>query len=98
MKRGEILDAAKAAVTGKRVTDYGKPENNFGLISLYWTTYLGILVTAEDVALMMALFKIGRIQTGTATEDSFADACGYLACAGEICTEEEEDHENETGT
>ena len=55
-------------------------------------------MTAEDVALMMALFKIGRIQTGTATEDSFADACGYLACAGEICTEEEEDHENETGT
>lgn len=41
-------------------------------------------LSPEDVGLMMALFKIARIQTGSFKEDSFVDACGYLACAGEI--------------
>lgn len=40
--------------------------------------------SAFDVAMLMSLLKIGRIATGTATEDSFVDACGYLACGGEI--------------
>ena len=42
--------------------------------------------SAFDVAMLMALLKVGRIATGTATEDSFVDACGYLACGGEIAT------------
>lgn len=91
MKRAEILDTAKSMVTGKREQDYGKPENNFGLIGQLWTVYLGTLVTAEDVGLMMAMFKIARIKTGTGTEDSYVDAAGYLACAGEIATEREAD-------
>ena len=35
---------------------------------------------------MMALLKIARISSGTDKEDSFIDACGYMACAGE-CAE-----------
>ena len=41
-------------------------------------------LSAFDVAMLMALLKVGRIATGTATDDSFVDACGYLACGGEI--------------
>jgi hypothetical protein len=40
-----------------------------------------------DVAMMMALLKIARIQSGTATEDSFVDLAGYAACGGEIATD-----------
>lgn len=32
MTRAEILDKAKAVVTGQREQDYGSPESNFGLI------------------------------------------------------------------
>ena len=89
MTRPEILDKAKACVCGQREQDYGSPENNFGLIGMLWTTYLGTMVTANDVAMMMALLKIARIKSGTATADSFIDLAGYAACGGEIATQRE---------
>lgn len=33
---------------------------------------------------MMALLKIARIRTGTATDDSYVDLAGYAACGAEI--------------
>jgi len=36
--------------------------------------------------MMMALLKIARIRTGTATEDSFVDLAGYAACGAEIAS------------
>lgn len=88
MKRSETLRTAEAAVCGQREQDYGTPEDNFALIGLLWTAYLGTVVTAEDVALLMALFKIARIKTGRGgTEDSFVDLAGYAACGCEIATE-----------
>lgn len=41
-------------------------------------------ITPFDVAIMMSLFKHGRIISGSATDDSLVDACGYLACGAEI--------------
>lgn len=86
MTRSEILDGAKKIVNGKREEDYGSPEDNFKTIADFWSTYLGYPVTAVDVAVMMALLKIARIGTGTATDDSFIDLAGYAACGGEIAT------------
>ena len=86
MTRSEILHEAEKCVCGQREQDYGSPENNFGVIASFWTTYLCHEVTAKDVAMMMALLKIARIKTGTATEDSFVDLAGYAACGGEIDT------------
>jgi hypothetical protein len=37
---------------------------------------------------MMTLLKIARIMGGRFKADSFVDACGYLACAGEIALKE----------
>ena len=84
MKRAEILEAARVCVCGEREHEYGNPEDNFGLIGMLWTTYTGTMITAQDVAMMMALLKIARIKTGTGTADSFIDLAGYAACAGEI--------------
>jgi hypothetical protein len=84
MTRKDILTTAVSMVCGQREQDYGNPENNFQAIADLWSAYLEEEVTALDVAMMMALLKIARIKTGTATEDSFVDLAGYAACGGEI--------------
>ena len=86
--RKTVLEAAAAAVCGHRATDYGTPEDNFGVIAHLWSVYKGTQFTATDVAMMMALLKIARIKSGTATADSFVDLAGYAACAAE-CAEKE---------
>ena len=90
MTRQEILDLAKKCVCGEREADYGKPEDNFRTIAGLWSVYLDSahpkikhVVSAKDVAVMMALLKIARIATGK-SPDSFVDLAGYAACAGEI--------------
>ena len=84
MKRAEILDKAKECVCGQREQDYGSPEDNFKQIAKLWTAYKNAHFTPGDVAMMMALLKIARIQSGTGTDDSFVDLAGYAACGGEI--------------
>lgn len=98
MTRAEILDTAKKIVTTDRNARYGEPEDNFSVIAEYWSTYLSqhnggrtMLITPMDVAIMMALFKIGRISTARdMNEDSYIDAAGYIACAAECAAIEEE--------
>jgi len=87
--REKVLTAAVQAVCGHRATDYGPPEDNFGAIAMLWGIYKGTHFTATDVAMMMALLKIARIKSGTATTDSFVDLAGYAACAAE-CAEREQ--------
>lgn len=86
--RESVLDAAKRCVCGDRDKQYGPPENSFRSIARLWNAYLEDRVTiyldAKDVAIMMCLFKIARMMTGTKKEDSWVDACGYLACGAEI--------------
>lgn len=100
MTRKEILEAAEKCVCGDREQDYGSPERSFRVIGQFWETYLQekclvrksgpieAQVLPEDVAAMMCLFKIARIATGRFKEDSYIDAVGYMACAGEVASEE----------
>ena len=87
MNRANCLKRADECVNGKREQDYGSPESNFLKIADLWSAYYGAPFSANDVAMMMALLKIARISTGTATEDSFVDLAGYAACGCEIATE-----------
>ena len=97
--RKSILAEAERCVCTDREQQYGTPENNFALIARLWREYLDTdnAITAHDVAIMMALLKIARIATGRFKADSYVDACGYLACAGEIAHKglvpQEESHE-----
>ena len=94
MLRAEILDTAKSMVTGQREQDYGSVENNFAQIARYWTDYLyaheRTRLDGRDVAIMMCLFKIARLNTGRGSPDTWVDLAGYAACGGEISTGEEE--------
>ena len=92
MTRDEILTAAQKCVSGDREQNYGSPENIFLTIANLWSVYLaatrklGDLITAKDVAAMLALLKIARIASGHAKEDNWIDLAGYAACGGEIET------------
>lgn len=84
MTRAETLDAAKACVCQNREMEHGSPERNFNLIADMWSVYVGVEISPVDVACMMTQLKMARIKTGMFKEDSFVDACGYMACAAEL--------------
>lgn len=86
MTRSETLQTAERMCCGHREQDYGTPEDNFSTIARLWSAYLDFELTADDVAMLMCLFKISRIKTGTGTADSFVDLAGYAACGCEIVT------------
>ena len=84
--RGQVLDTAKEYVTKDRASDHGDMEDNFQRIALYWNAHLGLIdfIKTKDVAAMMALLKIARIHSNPTHMDNWVDACGYMACGGEI--------------
>jgi hypothetical protein len=86
MTRSDILSAASACVTQDRNNTYGPPEDSFGVIAAYWSTYLGVPLEAAQVGTLLALMKIARLQHNPSHADSYVDGAGYLACAGEIAT------------
>jgi hypothetical protein len=87
MNRTEILTTANEYITKDRAATHGNAENNFQNIADLWSAYMKTDVTAHDVAMLMTLFKVGRIKTNPTHKDSTIDACGYLALAGEIAGE-----------
>ena len=90
MNRDEILNTAVDIVCGQREQEYGPPDDNFTTIAALWSDYLGYsALNAKDVAIMMILFKVGRLSTGAGSADTWVDIAGYAACGGEIATKED---------
>ena len=90
MKKAELLEAAMAAVADRGL-NYGSPEDNFRRIADLWDTHLrnrvgGYMatVTPADVAAMMVLMKVARLQNTPDHLDSWADTAGYAACGAEL--------------
>ena len=92
--RETILSEIKKIICNDRNEQYGEPEDSFEKIADYWTTYIkhnciapdvDCDLDARDVAIMMVLFKLGRMETSYfASYDSFIDAIGYMTCATDI--------------
>lgn len=83
MTRKEVLDAATAAVCGDRDEVHGRPEDTFPRIANLWSAYLAEPITPKDVAMMMVLLKVARVQNGVQHDDNYVDIAGYAACAAE---------------
>lgn len=89
MHKKECLDAAIEA-TKDRGLNYGAPEDNFLRIANLWNVYLTgrrvphECIGAADVANMMVLMKVARLQNHAAHLDSWVDIAGYAACGAEI--------------
>lgn len=82
-QRGSILDEAKAIINGERNDMYGNPEDSFMLIAELWTAFLGVTISAKDVALMMCLLKIAR-ETKQGSRDNWRDLAGYAALGADM--------------
>lgn len=84
INREEILSMAEAAINGERDEQYGKPEENFGLIAKLWSYYLNEPITPADVANMMIMLKVARLRRSPGNLDSWVDIAGYAACGAEV--------------
>ena len=84
--RSSVLDTAKQYVTKDREATHGDMEDNFESIGMLWEQYFdyGWSFSPADVAVMMALLKIARLKSSKDNPDNYIDACGYMACAGEL--------------
>lgn len=103
MTRAELLNAALDAVN-RRPKAYGPPERNFDRIASLWQAYFdgkhepGSFVsetcfTAVDVACMMVLMKVARIEETPDHDDSWIDIAGYAACGSECAAGPVIEHE-----
>lgn len=63
----------------ERMKQYGHPKENFALIGKLWGAYLGIDISADDVASLMVLFKTARLKKGYKA-DTVKDIIGYAEC------------------
>lgn len=81
-KRGRVLLKAVEIINGERQDSYGNPEDTFECIAALWGWWLCDKmreeITAQDVAMMMALLKFAREKNGAGKTDNIVDACGYL--------------------
>lgn len=84
------LARAEETICRDRQDIHGNPEDTHALIAEYWSIYLSqetgkiLQIDGADVAVMMTLFKIARLQVNPAHSDNIVDGLGYLAIAGEI--------------
>lgn len=81
--RSEIIMKAEDLINGDRHSTYGDARESFVSIAKLWSVYLGVDVTAEQVAAMMVLMKVSR-QRKSKHVDNWVDIIGYAALGGEI--------------
>tara|TARA_R110001606_G_scaffold336026_1_gene483989 strand:+ start:2996 stop:3319 length:324 start_codon:yes stop_codon:yes gene_type:complete len=88
--RDDILLEAMQCITVDRAATHGDAEDSFQTIADVWSWWLcnrplpDDPLTPADVAMMMVLFKVGRISGNSTHEDNYVDLAGYAALAGEI--------------
>lgn len=87
MNREQTLQEALKIVTKDRQNAYGTPEDNFSCIAGLWSSYLGVPISSQQVAVLMILLKVARSKSSPAYSDNYVDICGYAACAAEVAHE-----------
>jgi hypothetical protein len=75
------FDKAIETITHEREKDYGPPLPSFTRIAALWSALLGTKITPQQVAHMMILLKVSRLQTSPHDLNSLIDVVGYTRCA-----------------
>ena len=83
VNREDILRVAGELISGDRHDTYGDAKASHKRIADMWSAYLGIELSASDVAALMVLMTVGRA-TGSKHSDNWVDMCGYAALGGEM--------------
>lgn len=73
-----ILEEAQRIVHGPRRETYGHPFLNHSRTAAFWSAYLGIPITPEQVCMLNILQKVARSMTQT-TRDTLVDIAGFAA-------------------
>lgn len=68
----------------ERGESYGSPIENHDRIAKMWSGYLGVKVTAHDVALMCVMIKISRSKADPSKDDNYDDGMAYWEIAKEV--------------
>lgn len=81
MAEESILEEAQRIIHGQRNKDYGHPRENFAAIAALWNAYImhkdEPVLLLQDVANMMILLKVARLNNGVYHRDSVTDIAGY---------------------
>ncbi|AKY02767.1 hypothetical protein SEA_WALELIANO_52 [Mycobacterium phage Waleliano] len=85
-RAGAICATAADLVNNDRNAIYGDAEQNFTETGALWAVVFGHEVTAEQVAICMALVKVARLIKTPNHADSWTDGVGYLALGGGIAS------------
>ena len=85
--RAAVLREAERLICGDRQDAYGPPAESFARVAALWSAYLGHPVAPHQVAVCMALLKVGRMAYAPGAPDNPTDGCGYLALAAELAAE-----------
>lgn len=82
MSDGELLREALSITTGARAEKYGHPSINLARTARLLDAYLLGLdreITVADVAAIMTLVKLARLQQSPEHYDSLLDIAGYMS-------------------
>ena len=74
--RIEVLEEAQHLITNDRNEDYGDPGSNFQCIADMWTAYLDHKIEPHDVAALMILVKLSRVQSSPGKRNNTLFAIG----------------------
>lgn len=81
-----MLHKAEELITGQRQEDYGDKLQNFSQIAMLFQGILAtkiqadVLISPEDVALLMICVKMARLVKSPDHSDSILDIAGYAGC------------------
>ena len=93
MKAEEILRTAADLVSGPRAEQHGDVDFTFGTASTLFEGIVGQEISPTDGIMFMVCLKIARMvskrNSGIPINiDDYIDACGYLALAGQLESED----------
>jgi Domain of unknown function (DUF6378) len=91
--RASALEEAVRLITGDRNNSYGPPTQDFQRAADAATAYGyralgGRPIQPHDIALLVMLVKISRLQWTPGRRDSWVDIAGYAGCGYECAMEE----------
>ena len=92
MTKTEKLFDDAISLIHQRGSQYGHPMPQHSRIAQLWSAYLGYPITANQVAVAMALVKISRSVESPEIDDHYKDALAYLAIA-KTCHEAMQDND-----
>ncbi len=84
MNKSDFLEKAQELICGDREQTHGDAYTQLNQVASLWSTYLGMAIWPEQVAMCMALMKISRSTQGEYNPDDYIDLIGYAAIAGEM--------------